>query len=216
MIMPVLHALRGSNLCLLIVCFLISKQSMAQQSFSLDARLKSPLRDSIAVILDSAANNGIPASPLADKAVEGVSKGASADAVLKAVRTLYKQLKTVRGILGEVPVAELDAATAAFRAGASDSSIVLIKSSLPNRSRIVPYAVLSTLIKQGISSTDATKIVIDQGKRSDDRSLLALSSAIERNIAAGLQAQVAIIKAQERLPHSTSKPPSPSPPRRDK
>lgn len=192
---------------------LLAPVSLEAQKPSIhDSRLKPPLRDSIRTILDSARSHDIPKTLLTDKAIEGVSKGAQSDVVLKAVRNLYEQLKTVRMILGKVPAAELDAATAALRAGASTSSITLIKSSLPKRSRVVPYAVLSTLLQQGIPVADATKVVIEEGKKSDDRSLLALSTAIERNIAAGLQIQAAIGRAQEALPHATTRPQDKSPP----
>lgn len=170
----------------------------AQQSAALDKRIPTELRPVLQAILDSAADAGLPTASLADKALEGVSKKADGDRVVSAVRALYQQLKTVQQALDSVSAAELDAATVAYRAGTTTAMLKTVQSSLPKRSLVVPYGVLGTLVQRGVPVSDAVNAVVKEAKRrKDDQSLLALSTALERNIAAGLPARTALIRAQK-------------------
>src|SRR3990172_4053483 len=84
------------------------------------SRLDSETRAVVAAIVDSARGRGLPSEPLIDRALEGTAKGAPGLAIVAAVRRLAADLSHARDALGlGASPAELDAAAAALRAGAT-------------------------------------------------------------------------------------------------
>ncbi len=66
----------------------------------LPSTLGSAARSMIVGVMDSARAAGLPTAPLADKAAEGVLKGADDARIVAAVRSLARELREARDILG--------------------------------------------------------------------------------------------------------------------
>jgi hypothetical protein len=184
---------------LVIITAIPQTRAESQTTVSLDSRIKPPLRMELQALLDSANSSGLPTAALANKALEGISKGADPARILAAIRVYSNQLRQVKGALGNLSARELETAAAALRTGVPIQTLVQMQRNLPKRSLVIPYAVLSTLVGQGIPIADATVAILAQAKRADDQSLMAMSSEVDRNIAAGLPAATALVRAQGTL-----------------
>jgi hypothetical protein len=91
---------------------------------ALPARLGAPAHSAIVAIMDSARAAGLPTTPLAAKAAEGVLKGADDAHIVEAVRSLAKALGEARAALGPAADASvLDAGASALRAGVTPAAL---------------------------------------------------------------------------------------------
>jgi hypothetical protein len=112
-------------------------------------------------VVDSAAASGLPAGPLVNKALEGASKGAAADRILVAVRTLAVDLRSARAALGAgATEAELVAGVGALRAGAEGDVLARVKRARGQNSALLPLAVLTDLVAQGIPVDRAATVIL--------------------------------------------------------
>jgi hypothetical protein len=95
----------------------------------LAGRVPASLAAAVTALLDSATAHGLPGTPLVDKTLEGVAKGAPADRILVAVRTLFGRLDQAAAVLAETGNASADAVEAgefAMAAGLSASDVAEI------------------------------------------------------------------------------------------
>ena len=91
---------------------------------ALPARIGAPAHSAIVAIMDSARAAGLPTTPLAAKAAEGVLKGADDARIVDAVRSLAKALGDARAALGPAADASvLDAGASALRAGVTPAAL---------------------------------------------------------------------------------------------
>src|SRR5262249_28263808 len=88
-----------------------STASAQSSSVSLPARMGSDARAASERIIASARVAGLPMTPLADKAAEGVLKGADDQIIVIAVRTLARELGEARALIGSTRDAALLTAT---------------------------------------------------------------------------------------------------------
>lgn len=117
-------------------------------------------------VVDSAAQNGLPAAPLVNKALEGASKGAAPDRILVAVRTLAVDLRSARAALGPgASEAELVAGVGALRAGAEGDVLARVKRARGESSALLPLAVLTDLVAQGIPVDRAATVILALAER---------------------------------------------------
>ena len=153
----------------------------------LDGRLEPRVRVSVEKVIDSALAVGVPAEPLVDKALEGASKHASPEAILRAVRSLASDLGRSRQLLGaEALPAELSAGASALRAGVDEKSIHQMRGDRPDQSLVVSLGVLTDLIARGVPVKTATQTVLaltDLGVA--DEQLVAFRRDVERDIGLG-------------------------------
>jgi len=153
----------------------------------LDGRLDTRTRGSVEKVIDSALAAGIPAEPLVDKALEGASKQASGDAILRAVRSLAGDLGRARKLLGSGALAsELSAGASALRAGVDDKTLAQMRADRPNQPLVVSLGVLADLIARGVPVRTATETVLaltDLGLA--DEQLVAFRRDVERDIGLG-------------------------------
>lgn len=120
----------------------------------------------IARIVDSATGGGLPAAPLVNKALEGASKGASPDRIVVAVRTLAADLRAARAALGAgATEPELVAGVGALRAGAEGDVLARIKRARGPSSALLPLAVLTDLVAQGIPVDRAATVILALAER---------------------------------------------------
>ncbi|MEP6492207.1 MAG: hypothetical protein ABJF01_05995 [bacterium] len=103
---------------LALACAVAHADGQLRGASEVPARLGPDARAAIQRLIDSARVAGLPTAPLADKAAEGVLKGADDRRVLSAVQTLLHQLIDARDILGRTDDVSLLGATAsALQAG---------------------------------------------------------------------------------------------------
>jgi hypothetical protein len=161
--------MRAFRLGVLVALALSASPLAAQQQPDL-ARLAERLDPATAAlvtrVVDSAAQSGLPAAPLVNKALEGASKGAAPDRILVAVRTLAIDLRSARAALGTgATEAELVAGVGALRAGAEGDVLARVKRARGENSALLPLAVLSDLVAQGIPVDRAAMVILALAER---------------------------------------------------
>jgi len=149
------------------------------------SRLDAETRSVVAAIIDSARAQGLPSEPLVDRALEGAAKGAPGSAIVAAVRRLAADLGHARDALGAgASAAELDAAAAALRAGATTDVLTRLRRERGGRPIIIPLAVLADLVAGGVPADTAARAVLALAADSDDQ-LIEFRRTVERDIALG-------------------------------
>jgi len=143
----------------------------AAQDHRLAERLDVTTAAAVQRVVDSAAHEGLPTEPLIQKALEGGTLGASGDRIVDAVGALHGQLGRARQALGvRASEADLTAAAGALRAGVSPASLQRLQSLRGDRPLVVPIAVLTDLVADGVPPDEATRSVLDLARdgRPDD------------------------------------------------
>jgi len=143
----------------------------AAQDARLAERLDSATAASVQQLVDSARHAGLPTEPLVQKALEGRTLGASGERIVGAVAALHGQLGRARDALGgEASDAELTAAAGALRAGLTPTALRRLQSLRSGRPLVVPIAVLTDLVAEGVPAEQATRSVLDLARdgRPDD------------------------------------------------
>lgn len=145
-------------------------------------------RTAVGALISTAERQGIPRDPLVTKALEGVEKGASGARIEAAVRALTARLITARKALGvAVSSGELLAGADALAAGAQPDELAAIQQDARNRSTSTALGVLAQLAARGVPHKHAAAAV--RGlvvRRATPAQFLALQSAVENDLAAGI------------------------------
>jgi hypothetical protein len=159
------------------------------QDARLTDRLDAATASQVQLVVDSARRAGLPSEPLVQKALEGSTLGASGDRILAAVQTLHGQLRRAREALGgDASDAELTAAAGALRAGLEPSALRRLQSFRAGRPLVVPIAVLTDLVAEGVPPAEATRSVLDlarDGRPDDEFVALRRQVQLQRRGAAG-------------------------------
>ncbi len=151
--------------------FLAVPAAAAAQDARLVERLDTGTAASVQRVVDSAREAGLPTEPLVQKALEGGTLGASGDRIVAAVEALHGQLGRARDALGErASDGELTAAAGALRAGLPSAALRRLQSLRSGRPLVVPIAVLTDLVAEGVPTEQATRSVLDLARdgRPDD------------------------------------------------
>jgi hypothetical protein len=152
---------------------------LAAQDARLTARLAPGPRAAVQALIDSATRSGLPAEPLVQKALEGVSKGADSGRIVAAVRLLAGHLGTARQALPNADQAELVAAAAALRGGAAPSHLTALGRLVQHGSLTVPLSVLADLLSAGIPGEQAWNSVRELASRgAPESAFLALQARL--------------------------------------
>ena len=150
-------------------------------------RLAPELRDSVAVVLDSAQQAGIPTGPLIQKALEGTAKKASVASIIRAVRAFADALRVSHAALGTPSSPdELTAAAVALRMGARPADLSKLRAARPVQSLVVPLGVLSDLVARGVPADTATQVVLALAGLADDEAYAAFRRNVDRDIDLGI------------------------------
>jgi len=167
----------------------------------LPARLAPATRADIARLMDSARVAGLPVAPLADKAAEGVLKGADDARIVAAVRTLARELGDARLLLGDVHDAVLLTATAsALHAGVAPPDLRRLargRAGEPPDAHALASALVTLvdLIAKQISPVSATSAVGELlERRATDAQFTALRVEVDQDIRAGVAPDAALSK----------------------
>ena len=143
----------------------------AAQDSRLIERLDTATAAGVQRVVDSARTAGLPTEPLVQKALEGGTLGASGKRIVAAVEALHGQLGRARDALGgNASDAELTAAAGALRAGLPPAALRRLQSLRSGRPLVVPIAVLTDLVAEGVPAEQATRSVLDLARdgRPDD------------------------------------------------
>jgi hypothetical protein len=166
----------------------------------LDGRFDARARVAVERVIDSAFALGIPAEPLIDKALQGQSKGASTEVIVRAMRALAIDLASARRALGSQALAvELAAGADALRAGVDTRSIERLRRDRPGQPLVVALGVLTDLIQRGVPVDAATKSVLELTKAGiADEQLVAFRRGVERDVGLGAApASAALLQAAD-------------------
>lgn len=157
--------------CLALSVLLALPATARAQDERLTERLDVATAAQVQQVVDSARKAGLPSEPLVQKALEGATLGASDDRIVAAVRSLHGQLRRAREALGgDASDAELTAAAGALRAGLEPGALRRLQSLRPGQPLVVPIAVLTDLVAEGVPPAEATRSVLDLARdgRPDD------------------------------------------------
>jgi hypothetical protein len=153
---------------LLVLALAGAAPAAAQQATEsrLEGRLDPATARLVSQLVDSAVISGLPSSPLVNKALEGASKGAAPERIVVAVRTLAADLRAARAALGPTASeAELVAGVGALRAGAEGDVLSRVKRARGESSALLPLAVLTDLVAQGIPVDRAASVILGLAER---------------------------------------------------
>lgn len=173
----------------------------------LHKRLDPETAAAVAALVDSASTLGLPTEPLVQKALEGQSKGASGDAIVRAVRELIRDLATARDALGDdVGVDALLLAAAALDAGATPAQLERLR---PHRSResfAGGLAGLVYLMSRGVPAEQSLDLIAAMlNARLSAAEFASLQRLVERDMMAGTPpAEAAASRAQALIRHGRS------------
>ena len=177
-----------SFVCWLALSALLALPATARaQDERLTERLDAATAGQVQQVVDSAKAAGLPSEPLVQKALEGATLGASDDRIVAAVQSLHGQLRRARQALGgDASDAELTAAAGALRAGLEPSALRRLQSLRPDQPLVVPIAVLTDLVAEGVPPAEATRSVLDLARdgRPDDE-FVALRRQVQQRGAGG-------------------------------
>ena len=155
--------------------------------YRLARRLDEPTRRLVVSVVDSARAAGLPTEPLVDKALEGASKRAPGEAIVRAVRTLAVDLTAARQVLGAGSLpSELVAGAAALRSGVEADALRTLRSDRPGQPLTVSLGVLTDLVASGVPADGAARSVLALTKAGlVDEQLVAFRREVERDIGIG-------------------------------
>lgn len=161
---------------LVLLAFVAIPIAVHAQDSRLVARLDSTTLTQVSRIIDSARADGLPGEPLVQKALEGATKRAPGDLIVRAVRSLASNLRSVRAALGTGSSdQELLAGAAALRAGATSEALRELRRLGQGRNLTVPLSVLADLVGQGVQVETAYRSVLDLTRsRATDEEYLRL------------------------------------------
>lgn len=141
----------------------------------------------IAEVVEEARRDGLPTSPLVDKALEGVAKGVPPGEVLRAVTDHARQLREARRLVGaEVDEKGLVHAADALRRGVPGSAVRALARARPGELPML-LVVMGDLLREGVPAEAAQGLVEEAASREyrGDR-LLSLPAAVRRLIRGGM------------------------------
>jgi len=170
------------------------------RSPQLPTQLSQDARVAIQRILDSARVAGLPTAPLADKASEGVLKGADDRRVVSAVQRLWRQLLDARAILGSASdVALLGATASALQAGVPASDLRRLTTpaqgaALDSRALAGALVILVDFVAKRVPPAAASASIEELLQRhATEDQFVALRNEVEQDILNGQLPEAALV-----------------------
>jgi hypothetical protein len=188
------------NARLAVVALVVLASTARGQTATLPARLGADVRATLERLIDSVRAVGLPTGPLADKAAEGVLKGADDQRILVAVRMLTRELGEARTILGSIhDPALLSAMASALHAGAAPGTLRQLahpSGGAPDSHTLATALVtLVDLVAKRIPPLSATNAVNELlRRRATDDQFIVLRSEVEQDIRGGTEPEAALTK----------------------
>ena len=190
--------LRGPILAAAIAMAPCAVRAQTRADPLLPAKLGAPARLAIQRTIDSARASGLPVEPLADKAAEGVLKGADDERIVAAVETLARELGTARAVLVNADPSLLRAAASALHAGIDSAMLGRLArpaaAQPPDRQALTGALVTAVdLVAKHVPPAAATtSMEALLRRRAPEREFLALRDEVARDIEAGRAPEAAL------------------------
>lgn len=190
----------------------VSSSGAAQvRAPELPERLHPGTRAAIQRLADSLRAANLPWEPLYAKSAEGVLKGADDERILRAVRSLARELGEARAALGDdVSPAEIVAGASALHAGVPASDLRRLARTRSSRAGAsplaVPLTVLADLVARRVPpdvATESVEMLLSRG--APDEQFASLRAGVHRDILAGVSPAAA---ARKRAMMRPNEPPS--------
>jgi hypothetical protein len=187
---------RAYSAAVALVMFGASARIGGAQERVLPDRFSAPTRAAIERVIDSARVRGVPRGPLVDKALEGVLKGADDDRILRAVRSLARELVDARSALATSDATTLGAGASALHAGvAVDELRQLAQSAASSEPAVLPAALVTLvdLVAKQVPvplATSSIRTMLE--KRATERQFAELRMDVERQMLSGRTAEAAL------------------------
>lgn len=164
---------------------------------ALPAELSVQTRDTLQLLSDSARSAGLPAEAIAVKAAEGVLKGADDARIIRAARSLLRELMIARDALPPAaPLGTLTAAASALHAGVSPQTLRRLARSSEGAQQSdlgVALVTLADLVASKVPAESAASSVEQLLRRSaPEAEMAAFRAAIARDIEAGRPPEAAL------------------------
>ena len=161
-----------------------------------DSRLSGRVHDVVVAMIDSARNDGLPTEPLVQKAFEGVGKGAPSGLIISALHDYLSDLRRARTALGPTAsISDVEAGALALRNKIDVHYLERLRATKAAAPLRIATAlnVLSYIRGIGVHPDTAANVITSLvlASATDDQ-LLALKDDIERDIAGGVSAALAL------------------------
>ena len=178
---------RALGLLALLAALAAAPRAAAAQDPRLAARLDAPTRAAVEAVVDSARAERLPAEPLVQKALEGASRGAQPEVIVRAVRGLAERLRAARAALGERSTeAELVAGAGAVYAGVPAAELARLRRAHPGASAAPPLVALADIVERGVPPETAVQVIRSlAAARVPASAYAALRQAVAQDIRAG-------------------------------
>ncbi len=172
----------------------VAPASALAQDARLAAALDGETATAVQRVVADAQSRGLPTDPLIVKALEGAVKGAPGPRIVTAVRDLVERLRAANDALApNATDAEVAAGAAALAANVPAKVLRDVREAQPERSVAVALGVLTQLVSKKVPVDQASRHVISLMKRdADQQSLIALSTNVQADIAAGMDPDAAL------------------------
>ena len=185
---------RVASSALLSVTLLASVAMRAPQGDDRLLRLDVRAREVVSAIVDSARREGLPTETLVQYALEGATKGARGDAIVRAVRKLASNLRLAREAIGpSSSPADVEAAELAIRNGVDVKQLERLRA-MRSPLRIASVAnVLTYVVTSGVPADTASNVIVGlvlAGATEDQ--LQSLKDDVDRDISHGTSAILAM------------------------
>jgi hypothetical protein len=176
----------------------LAASGLRAQQRVLPDRLAPATRTTLERLIDSASVGGVPRDLLYDKVSEGVLKGADDERIVRAVRTLSRELGEARTVLGaSASLSLVSAAASALHAGVPAADIKRITTSAGATADVTAattaLVTLVDLVAKRVSVALATSSVQQLvNQKASDRQFSDLRSGVEQDILAGRSPDAAV------------------------
>lgn len=186
---------------------LASAGSANAQSRPAELRLDERTVRAIEALVQQAVAEGLPADPLLNKGIEGVSKGADGARIVEAVRRLHERLRRASGALGPgTSAAELVAAAAVLDVSVPDESLVALRAARPRHSIASALVGLAFLVQRGAPVDRAVALVRELLRAEVGESdFIRFQRLVEQDLRAGASAAgAAEVRARAWISHGVA------------
>jgi hypothetical protein len=192
------HALAVTVLIVASATRQASAQTAVQQSTDPTARLAQRLdadtHASVMKVVESAKEQELPIEPIVSKALLGATFRQPGAVITQSVNVVLQRLVASRDALAPTPTPrDIAAGATAIELGVPSKTIHDLRSRFPDRSMVVPLAVLGELVANKVPVNRAAEMVRDLMRRgASENQLVAFSDKVREDIARGTSPSEAI------------------------
>ena len=177
------------------VSMLVGRQAIAQQAVQqsidpetrLAQRLDAETHASVMKVVESAKEQQLPTEPIVSKALLGATFRQPGPVITQSVSVVLERLVASRDALAPTPTAgDIKAGAEAIALGVPSKTIRQLRSIFPDRSMVVPLAVLGELVANKVPVDRAAELVQHLMRRgASENQLVAFSGKVRDDIAHG-------------------------------